>query len=58
MVKEEETLLFIIDLGRLLDDYRKCPYESVKKSIYEDILLIGCVIHPDHDEIPLGRSEE
>lgn len=40
MVKNDERFFFIIELGRLLDEYHKCPYEAVKKSIYEDIVLL------------------
>ncbi|MDT9755765.1 hypothetical protein RP319_06170 [Heyndrickxia coagulans] len=47
MVKNDERFFFIIELGRLLDEYHKCPYEAVKKSIYEDIVLLRHAIGPD-----------
>lgn len=31
MVKNDERIIFIMELGRLLDEYHKCPYEAVKK---------------------------
>ncbi|WP_018660227.1 hypothetical protein [Heyndrickxia acidiproducens] len=45
VLSAEEHVIFIIELGRLLEDYRKCRDERIKLCIYEDILLIGRAIH-------------
>lgn len=55
MVKNDERIIFIIELGRLLDEYHKCPYEAVKKSIYEDIVLLRHAIDPDSNDMPASQ---
>ncbi|MEH7469521.1 hypothetical protein V7195_23640, partial [Priestia megaterium] len=48
MINEQETLLFIKELGRLLKDYQNCSNASVKSEIYKDIVLLSNVIQLDH----------
>ncbi|MBU8754155.1 hypothetical protein [Priestia megaterium] len=48
MINEQETLLFIKELGRLLKDYQNCSNTSVKSEIYKDIVLLSNVIQLDH----------
>ncbi len=50
MINEQETLLFIKELGRLLKDYQNCSNTSVKSEIYKDIVLLSNVIQLDHVE--------
>ena len=48
MINEQETLLFIKELGRLLKDYQNCSNASVKSEIYKDIVLLSNIIQLDH----------
>ncbi|MDQ0242528.1 hypothetical protein J2S09_000064 [Bacillus fengqiuensis] len=56
MICEEEMALFIKEFGHLLDEYRKCEESSLKKAIYEDIVLLGSVItlSDDQNEAPFA----
>lgn len=58
MVKNDERFFFIIELGRLLDEYHKCPYEAVKKSIYEDIVLLRHAIDPGSNDMPASSAKK
>ncbi|EIT83943.1 hypothetical protein A374_17949 [Fictibacillus macauensis ZFHKF-1] len=44
MADRVETLLFIKELDRLLQDYSRCPDEHYKELIKEDILLLSEVV--------------
>ncbi|MFC3883816.1 hypothetical protein ACFOU2_10005 [Bacillus songklensis] len=44
MLYNDEILLFIEELGRLLNDYNKCEEGTIKQEIYKDILLLSDVI--------------
>ncbi|MDQ0242620.1 hypothetical protein J2S09_000156 [Bacillus fengqiuensis] len=44
----DETLLFIKELGRLMDDYEKCDDREAKDEIYKDILLLSDAILQIH----------
>ncbi|MFC3885877.1 hypothetical protein ACFOU2_21330 [Bacillus songklensis] len=44
MLQDDEILLFIQELGRLLNDYNKCEEKAIKQEIYQDILLLSGVI--------------
>lgn len=48
MHDEFETLLFIKELGRLMDDYEKCDNQEAKDEIYQDILLLSDAILQIH----------
>lgn len=50
MICEEEMALFIKEFGYLLEQYCKCEENSLKKAIYEDIVLLGSVITPAEDQ--------
>lgn len=50
MICEEEMALFIKEFGHLLEEYHKCEESSLKKAIYEDIVLLGSVITPSDDQ--------
>ena len=56
MIREEEMALFIKEFGYLLEEYRKCEESSLKKAIYEDIVLLGSVItlSDDQNESPFA----
>lgn len=45
MIDEAEFLIFINELGRLLNEYSLCPEESIKQMIDEDIKLLGRVLN-------------
>lgn len=40
MVKEEEKVVFVGELDKLRDEYRKCPNLSLRQQIEEDIKLL------------------
>jgi hypothetical protein len=44
MINNDEYLLFIAELDRLVDDYHKCPDIGLKERIQEDITLLAEVI--------------
>jgi hypothetical protein len=46
MVKDLEILMFIKELGRLLEDYKKCTDETVKAMIQDDIMFLTKIINP------------
>lgn len=45
MINEEEKLIFIKELGRLIEDYQKCYDNDFQEQIYEDIMHLISVIH-------------
>jgi hypothetical protein len=45
MIHEEEKLIFIRELGRLIEDYQRCSDMQFKEQIYEDIMQLIEVIH-------------
>ncbi|MBM7693918.1 hypothetical protein JOC77_003362 [Peribacillus deserti] len=49
MVDEEERLIFLKELGHLIDEYKNCHNEGVQRSICDDILLLcgALVSNPD-----------
>ncbi|QQZ08162.1 hypothetical protein [Heyndrickxia vini] len=49
MIREEEHLLFIKELGRLFEDFNHCKCEEIRKDILKDIQLLSNVINPDHE---------
>ncbi|WP_422122128.1 hypothetical protein DHX103_09865 [Planococcus sp. X10-3] len=40
MVKEEEKVVFVSELDKLRDEYRKCPDLYLRVQIKEDIALL------------------
>ncbi|MGG1219922.1 hypothetical protein ABE236_20985 [Priestia endophytica] len=48
-IGEKELLLFIKELGHLLEDHKRCENKRVKKEIYQDILLLSDVIDPNKE---------
>lgn len=40
MISKAERLLFVRELGRLLNDLKKCNDDQVSECIYQDILLL------------------
>ncbi|MFP3844917.1 hypothetical protein [Priestia filamentosa] len=49
IIREKELLLFIKELGLLLEDYKKCKDKAVQKEIQQDILLLSKVIDPNKE---------
>lgn len=45
MINEEEKLIFLKELGRLIDDYKRCCDDEYQEQIYEDIMHLINVIH-------------
>jgi hypothetical protein len=45
MIHEEEKLIFIRELGRLIEDYQRCNDMQFKEQIYEDIMQLIEVIN-------------
>ncbi|MFS0635508.1 hypothetical protein AB1K84_06360 [Mesobacillus foraminis] len=41
MFTEEEYLLFINEIGKLIEEYKNCPCPSTKLLIEEHIALMG-----------------
>ncbi|HWO95568.1 hypothetical protein P8864_09740 [Priestia flexa] len=60
MADEQEIFLFIKELGRLLNDYKKCGEVPFRQEIYRDILLLSDAINYDNDdnssEVELNRK--
>ncbi|EDL64335.1 hypothetical protein BSG1_14493 [Bacillus sp. SG-1] len=46
MIKDIETLFFIKELGRLFDDYKRCPDQKTKALIEDEILFLTEIINP------------
>jgi hypothetical protein len=44
MINNDEYLIFIAELDRLVDDYHKCSDAGMRESIHEDITLLSEVI--------------
>jgi hypothetical protein len=51
MIHEEEHIIFIIELGRLIEDYHNCNDEKTRDIIYKDIMLLSDVINPKYDYV-------
>ena len=45
MINEEEKLIFIKELGRLIEDYQNCYDNDFQEQIYEDIMHLISVIN-------------
>ncbi|WP_226085107.1 MULTISPECIES: hypothetical protein [Mesobacillus] len=45
MINEEEKLIFLKELGRLIDDYKRCCDDEYQERIYEDIMHLINVIN-------------
>ncbi|WP_170169171.1 hypothetical protein [Mesobacillus subterraneus] len=45
MIDEEEKLIFLRELGRLIDDYSRCCDDEFQEQIYEDIMHLISIIH-------------
>jgi hypothetical protein len=45
MINDEEKLIFLKELGRLIDDYKKCCDDEYQEQIYEDIMHLISVIN-------------
>ncbi|CAM4023606.1 hypothetical protein QNH36_13935 [Mesobacillus sp. AQ2] len=45
MINEEEKLIFLKELGRLIDDYKRCCDDEYQEQIYEDIMQLINVIN-------------
>ncbi|WP_409251774.1 hypothetical protein V1502_16920 [Bacillus sp. SCS-153A] len=46
MTKDIETLIFIKELGRLFEDYKRCPDKNIKALIEDEIQLLTEIINP------------
>jgi hypothetical protein len=44
VIKSEEMIIFINELGLLFDEYTRCSNTMIREEIYEDILLLSEVI--------------
>ncbi|MBM7694519.1 hypothetical protein JOC77_003982 [Peribacillus deserti] len=42
-----EQSIYIKELGRLIDDYYKCPLDKVREQIQRDIVLLSTVLDSD-----------
>lgn len=51
MVKEEEKVVFVGELYKLRDEYRKCPNLSLRQQIEEDIQLLRKAITLSESEL-------
>jgi hypothetical protein len=47
MNKDIETLIFIKELGRLFDDYKRCPDKKTKALIEDEIIFLTQIIDPN-----------
>ena len=45
MINEEEKLIFIKELRRLIEDYQNCYDNDFQEQIYEDIMHLISVIN-------------
>ncbi|WP_162990090.1 hypothetical protein [Mesobacillus foraminis] len=45
MIYEDEKLIFIKELGRLIEDYQKCEDQKYKELIYDDIMQLIEIIN-------------
>lgn len=45
MINEEEKLIFLKELGRLIEDYKRCCDDEYQEQIYEDIMHLINVIN-------------
>jgi hypothetical protein len=45
MINDEERLIFLRELGRLIEDYNKCCDDHYQEQIYEDIMHLISVIN-------------
>lgn len=45
MLNEEEKLIFLKEIGRLIDDYKRCCDNEYQEQIYEDIMHLINVIN-------------
>jgi hypothetical protein len=50
MAEAEEVTIFIEELGRLFDEYKKCKDDKVRVQIIKDIHLLAEAIDPDNEE--------
>ncbi|SEN24061.1 hypothetical protein SAMN05192533_110138 [Mesobacillus persicus] len=51
MAEAEEVTIFIEELGRLFNEYKKCRDEKIKVQIMKDIHLIAEAIDPENEDI-------
>lgn len=45
MINDEEKLIFIKELGRLIEDYQRCYDNRYQEQIFEDIMHLISVIN-------------
>lgn len=57
MVKEEEKVVFVYELDKLQDDYRKCRNLSMRQLIREDISLLQKAISLSENESKKYRNK-
>ncbi|WP_176713609.1 hypothetical protein [Pseudobacillus wudalianchiensis] len=50
MISDSELVIFMKELGKLIDEYYGCPKESIKKEIHQDILLLCSVISSENGD--------
>ncbi|MCM3585983.1 hypothetical protein M3182_09620 [Mesobacillus maritimus] len=50
MAEVEEVTIFIEELGRLFNEYKKCENESIRLQIIKDIHLLAEAIDPENDD--------
>jgi hypothetical protein len=50
MTEAEEVTIFIEELGRLFDEYKKCKDDRIRVQIIKDIHLLAEAIDPDNEE--------
>lgn len=50
MAEVEEVTIFIEELGRLFNEYRKCKDDQIRVQIIKDIHLLAEAIDPDLEE--------
>ncbi|MEK4029107.1 MULTISPECIES: hypothetical protein [Bacillaceae] len=50
MLSDSELVIFIKELGKLIDEYYDCPKEAIRKEIHQDILLLCSVINYENTD--------
>ncbi|WP_180954430.1 hypothetical protein [Bacillus sp. V5-8f] len=50
MINNDEALIFLDEIGRLIDDYYRCEVREIKEQIFKDIQLLASALSPDTTE--------
>ncbi|WP_199484495.1 hypothetical protein [Peribacillus glennii] len=47
MINNDEALIFLEEIGRLINDYYRCEDHEIKNQIFKDIQLLASAISPE-----------